>query len=62
MEMADVTVDVRTLPPGAFQLESGSKGQYYIAEYQLGLHFGSELLLKFLYKGRIIGTAQGRYL
>lgn len=59
--MAEVTVDLRTLPPGAFQPESGSKGQYYIAEYQLGLYFGSELLLKFLYKSRVLGTAQGKY-
>ena len=60
--MAEVTVDLRTLPSGAFTLQSGSKGQYYVAEYQLGLHFGSELLLKFLYKGRVLGTAKGRYL
>lgn len=60
--MAEVTVDLRTLPTGAFRQESGSKGQYYMAEYQLGLQFGSELLLKFLYRSRVVGTAQGRYL
>ena len=60
--MAEFTVDLRTLPTGAFREQSGSKGQFYVAEYQLGLHFGSDLLLKFHYKGRVLGAAQGRYI
>jgi hypothetical protein len=60
--MAEFTVDLRNLPTGAFREQLGSKGQYYVAEYQLGLHFGSDLLFKFHYNGRVIGSAQGRYL
>lgn len=59
--LCEVTVNLRNLPSGTFERRSGSKGEFYQAEYGLGLTFGSELVFTFLYEGEVRGRASARY-
>jgi hypothetical protein len=59
--LCEVTVNLRNLPSGTFEYRTGTKGEFYQAEYELGLNFGSELVLTFLYQGEVRGKASARY-
>jgi len=54
-------VDCRALPSAAFQLKKGNRGRYYEVIYNLGLHFGPELVVTFCYQGEVIETIAAQY-
>lgn len=60
-QLCTVHVDLRKLPPRAFQVQEGQNGKYYQGMYQLGLVFGPELVFKFMFNGQVYGTAMARY-
>ena len=60
-QLCTVQVNLRKLPPRAFQLQEGLNGKYYQGTYQLGLVFGPELVFKFMFNGQVLGTAMARY-
>ena len=59
--LCKVTVDLRKLPPRAFQKKERSSGSFYQVKYYLSVTFGSELIFKFLYEGRVVGSAISHY-
>jgi hypothetical protein len=60
-QLCTVQVDLKELPPRAFQVQAGQNGKYYQGMYQLGLVFGPELVFKFMFNGQVYGTAMARY-
>lgn len=56
------TVDLRKLPSDAFQKKIGPSGEYYEVRYQIGLIFGpGGIELRYLYKGKIMGSVDCDY-
>jgi hypothetical protein len=60
-ELCQVSSDLRKLPKSAFQRLHGTQGWYWQVDYHLGITFGPELIFKFLYQGKVIGSANARY-
>lgn len=60
--LCEVTVNLRDLPPKAFELRQGPKGEFHQAKYDLGLTFGSELVFTFMCNEQVLGRASARYL
>jgi hypothetical protein len=56
-ELCRIDFDLRKLPHAAFR----RNGQVYQAEYQLGLTFGPELVLRIFHGGRVIAMCTARY-
>jgi len=60
-QLCELSVNHRDLPTEAFKQRNGSNGTYYQVSYQLELTFGSELLFKLSYQGKIYGSVRAHY-
>ena len=60
-QLCELSVNHRDLPGAAFRQRMGFNGNYYQVAYQLELNFGSELLFKMSYQGKIYGSVQAHY-
>jgi hypothetical protein len=59
--LADLEVDLKSLPPSAFKLYSGNRGNFYQCQFSLGLTFGNELNFQMLHNSRVYGTVKASY-
>lgn len=59
--LCSIKVDLRNLPSGAFQRRVNHGQQCFQATYSIGLTFGPELILKFLYQREVMGIALANY-
>jgi hypothetical protein len=57
-----LSVDLNKLPPEAWEKRKGLKGEYHRVRYYLGLTFGAGgIEWRFLYQGKVIGSAECKY-
>lgn len=54
-------MDLIQLPPSAFKLYRGKRGDYYECQFELGLTFGTELRFQLLHNSKIFGKVTASY-
>jgi len=60
-QLCEILVNHRDLPVRAFKKCKGPNGFYYKVVYQLELKFGSELVFKMVYQGKMYGSVRAHY-
>jgi len=60
--LCNVTVDLKKIPPEAFERELGPEGPYYEVSYDVAIVFGSLLEFRLVHEGVLLGQGKADYL